>query len=65
MANTRTQEERVNELLYGVIKLTPLMKLKQLKDIKMIAATFYYIDIVKDNIILLTKGREVVHFMAV
>ena len=41
-----------NELLYGVIKLTPLMKLKQLKDIKMIAATFYYIDIVKDYIIL-------------
>ena len=41
------------------------MKLKQLKDIKMIATSFYYIDIVRDNIILLAKGREVIHFMAV
>ena len=41
------------------------MKLKQLKDIKMIAATFYYIDIVKDNIILLAKGREVKYSMSV
>jgi hypothetical protein len=37
------------------------MKLKKLKDIKMIAVRFYYID----NIILLAKGREVVHSMPV
>ena len=37
------------------------MKLKKLKDIKMIAVRFYYID----NIILLAKGREVVHSMSV
>ena len=50
-----------NEVLYGAIKLSPLMKLKKLKDIKMIAVRFYYID----NIILLAKGREVVHSMPV
>ena len=31
----------------------------------MIAVTFYYVDIVRDNIILLAKGREVVHSMPV
>ena len=50
-----------NEVLYAAIKLSPLMKLKKLKDIKMIAVRFYYID----NIILLAKGREVVHSMPV